>query len=129
MALNVFGSAPAGLQAFEDKGFGGDDFRLVEHIGKAGIFKVQGPQDVNTRNGLKTAIKADVTIFDGEGGSQEFSDVLIFNMAPVDQLKPYAGQEIVALIGEYESKSGGKAPKLEAPTQAVIAAAEKVRKA
>lgn len=121
--VNVFGTKPAGLKTFVDTGFDGDDFRLAEHIGKAGIFTVHGPEEVNTRNGLKTAVKADVVILDGTGG-KKFSGVLIFNQVPVSQLSASAGQTLVALIDSYEAKSGGRAPKLAEPTPAAVQAAE-----
>lgn len=128
--VNVFGSGPKGLQPFTDKGFDGDDFRLVEHVGKAAIFKVHGPKEITTnRYGVKTAIQADVVVLDADGEGKEFSNVLIFNAAPVDQLKGLTGQEVVAQIEEYESNAGGKAPRLAEPSQASIAAAEKFQAA
>ena len=121
MGLNVFGSAPAGLTAFKE---GGDDFHLVDHVGKHAIFQVMGPEEVNTaKYGLKTAVKAEVAVLDGSDVI-EFADVLIFNAAPVSQLKGLAGQTTVALIEQYETKQGNMAPRLAEPTPAAIAAAE-----
>lgn len=127
MALSVFGDKPAGLTAFTDSGTGdGDDFRMAEHIGDAVIVTVHGPKEVNTaRYGLKTAISCDVVVLDGKGGGTKYEDVLIFNAAPVDQLKNKAGQMIAATIGSYESKSGTVAPRFEEPTPEVVKAAEK----
>lgn len=125
--VNVFGSAPAGLTPFKDTGLDGDDFRMLDHVGKAGIFKVQGPQEVTTKYGLKTAIKTDVVIIDWVGGApaKEFSDVLIFSQVPVTQLKALAGQTTVAVIAAFETRTGGTAPKLAEPSQAAVTAAEK----
>lgn len=127
MGLSVFGSAPAGLTPF-DPGRGGDnDFRLAEHVGSAVIVKVQGPEEVKTSYGLKTAVKCDVVVLDKglDGKGTVYSDCLIFNAAPVDQIKGLAGQMIVATVGTYETKQGSQAPRFEAPTPEVIAAAEK----
>lgn len=127
MSVNVFGSAPAGsngLEAFADKGFDGDDFRLVEHVGKSAIFTVHGPKNVNTRNGAKDAVQVDVVVLDGDKG-QKFDNVLIFNQVPVDQLRGLSGRTTVAAITTYETKSGGQAPKLDAPSESDLAAAKK----
>lgn len=127
MALSVFGDKPAGLSAFTDPGVsGGDDFRMAEHVGSAVIVTVHGPKEVNTsRYGLKTAISCDVVVLeDDKGNGTAYKDVLIFNAAPVDQLKGSAGQTLAAVIGSYESKSGTKAPKFEEPTADVVKAAE-----
>lgn len=128
MGLSVFGSQPAGLVPFNESMGGGDDFRMAEHAGAAVIVSVQGPKDVSTSYGPKTAIACDVVELAPDGSGQKYSDVLIFNAAPVDQLKGLAGQQIVAVIGTYETKQGGKAPRFEAPTPEVIAAAEKYMK-
>ena len=124
--LNVFGSKPAGsegLVAFADKGFDGDDFRLIEHVGKAAIIRVHGPEQVNTKNGLKTAVKADVTVIGNDGNGQKYENVLIFNQVPVQQLSEYAGQTTVARIDTYETKQGNTAPKLDDATEADVKAA------
>ena len=125
--VNVFGSTPAGLTPFKDTGLSGDDFRMLDHVGKAGIFKVQGPEEIKTKFGLKTAIKADVVVVDWIAGTpaQEFSDALIFSSVPVSQLKALAGQTTVAVIDTFETKTGGTAPKLAEPPAAAVTAAEK----
>lgn len=126
MGLNVFGDKPAGLTAFTDPGpGGGDDFRIAEHIGSAVIVTVHGPKEVATSYGPKTAISADVVVLeDDKGAGTRYADVLIFNAAPVDQMKSQAGQTLAAVIGSYETKQGGKAPRLEAPSPEVVKAAE-----
>lgn len=124
--VNVFGSKPAALTPFVDSGTDGDELHLIEHAGKAAIFKVQGPEEVTTKFGLRTAVKADVIVFGPDGEPTRFSDVLIFNQVPVGQLKPLAGQTTVAMIETYEKKTGGDAPKLAEPTPEVVALAEKI---
>ena len=123
--LNVFGSQPAGLIPFDGSQSGGDDFRIAENVGKTLIVKVHGPKEVNTSYGEKTAISADVVVLGEDGNGEAFSNVLIFNAAPVDQLKGHAGQSIVATVGTYETKQGGDAPRLEAPSPEAVALAEK----
>lgn len=121
--VSVFGSKPAGLSAFKDSGFGGDDFSLKDHIGKALIVTVQGVEEVKTQFGLKPAVKADVAVLDGKT-AETFSDVLIFQSVPVKQLTPSTGQQIVAVVGTYETKQGSQAVKLVEPPAEAVAAAE-----
>jgi hypothetical protein len=128
--INVFGSsAPAGLVAFkEEEGEPRDDFRLKDYAGKAIIFAVQGPEEVNTTNGPKVAVRADVTVLSGTADAPEgkdFRDVLIFNQVPVTQLRPLTGQTIVAVVETYKAKSGTIAPKLAEPAAEVVKVAEK----
>ena len=114
--MNIFGDQPKTLTAFEDKGSSGDSFRLAEHVGKGAIVTVIGTKEVNTANyGKKTALNVDVVVLDDEPA--EFKDALIFNAAPLDQMKGYAGQTVVVDIVTYQSKSGTKAPKFEAPSE------------
>lgn len=129
MSLNVFGDQPASLAAFKDREMSnGDDFRIAEHVGKVVILKVHGPKDVQTANyGVKTAISLDAVVLDDEGKGTEFTDALVFNAAPVDQLKGYAGQTIVAVVDSYTAKSGTKAPRLAAPNEEQQALAAKYK--
>lgn len=114
--MNIFGNEPKTLTAFEDKGGDGADFRLAEHVGKGLIITVLGTKQVKTQNyGEKTAVNVDVVVLDAE--PVEFKDALIFNAAPVDQLKGYAGQTIVADVVTYTAKSGTQAPKFDAPSE------------
>lgn len=130
MGLSVFGENPAGLKAFKDDGPSGDEYRLAENVGKSLIITVIGPKEITTkRYGVKTAVMCDLVELQDDGTGKPFKNIAIFNAAPVDQLKPLAGQTIVATIGTYEKKSGGQAPRFEEPTPEVVAAAEKCMKA
>lgn len=115
--MNIFGDNPKTLTSFEDKGGdGGPDFRIAEHVGKGLIISVIGTKEVQTANyGKKTAVNVDVVVLDDT--PLEFKDALIFNAAPVDQLRGYAGQTIVADVVTYTAKSGTKAPKFDAPSE------------
>jgi hypothetical protein len=126
MALSVFGDKPAGLTSFVDSGVTGDDFRMAEHVGKAVIVSVRGPVEKATANyGVKTAISCDVVVLDDDkGNGTKYEDVLIFNAAPVSQMKDKAGQTIAAVIVSYDTKQGGQAPKFDEPTADVVKAAE-----
>ena len=127
--VNIFGDQPASLSAFKDREIGGDDFRLAEHVGKGLVLTVHGPKEVQTANyGVKTAISVDAVVLEKDGSHKEFKDALIFNAAPVDQLKGYAGQTIVAQVETYTAKSGTQAPRLAAPSDDVQKAAEAVSK-
>ncbi len=132
MGFSVFGDQPKGLTPFEETA--PEDrrpsLRLLDHVGKAAIFTIAGPVEKNTKYGLKTAVSCPVVVvLDGKNEPVVYTDSLIFGQAPVDQLKGRAGQTIVALIGSYDSATGGKAPRLEAPTAAALAAAEEYDKA
>lgn len=125
MALSVFGSAPAGLTAFSESAGGGDDFRLVEHVGEVLIITVHGPKEVATAAyGVKTAISCDVVALAANAEPAVYKDVLIFNAAPVDQLRGSAGQTVVAAVELYETKQKSKAPRLAAPSPEGMKAAE-----
>ena len=126
MALNVFGSAPASLTAFNETMSGGDDFRLAENIGAHLIITVTGPKEVSTSFGVKTAIEASKVVALGAtpADAKVYTDVLIFNAAPVDQLKGSAGQSVIVTVDTYETKQGGKAPRFTAPTAEVVTSAE-----
>lgn len=137
-APKVFGAKPAGLTPFaetdpEDR----DDFRISDHIGRTVIINVVGPTEIETNDyGTKTAIECSVVLLDedGKGGGTVFDDVLIFNSAPVAQLKKLAGQRIVALVDQYETKQSKSrknkkdgpqmAPRLDTPSPEMVKAAE-----
>ena len=122
--LSVFSSNPAGLQPFSDNFGEGDDFKMVDHIGKIVIVTVKGPEEVETKlYGRKTAIKADIITVEADG-PKKYSDVLIFNAAPVKQLADKAGQTFAAQIVTYKTKQGGQAPKFDAADAEQTKAAE-----
>jgi len=121
MALNVFGDSPASIVNFSETLSGGDDFRLAENIGESLIITVSGPKEVTTSYGVKTAIECPEIIRVSDGA--KFTSVLIFNAAPVDQLRSSAGQKVLVTVDAYETKQGGKAPRFAAPSEAVQKAA------
>lgn len=127
MATSVFGSAPKGLVKFEEASSEDrDDFRLSEHVGKVAQFIVAGPEQVSTgKYGEKTAIRCEVKLNDG-GAIKTYTNVLIFNAAPVSQLKGLTGQAPIAAIVQYESKTGTVAPKLDTPTDEQVAEFERL---
>lgn len=124
--MNIFGDTPASLATFQESQRGGDDFRMAEHVGKGVILTVLGPKEVQTNlYGPKTAINVNVVVLEADGTGKKYDDALIFNAAPVDQLKGLAGQTLVAQVTTYETKQKSRAPKFEAPSAAVQEAAKK----
>src|SRR5690606_34227166 len=72
--LSVFSSNPAGLQPFSDNFGEGDDFKMVDHVGKTVVVTVKGPEEVETKlYGRKTAIKADIITVEADG-PKKYSD-------------------------------------------------------
>lgn len=130
MSVSVFGDQPKGLVAFNESA-GSGDFRLRDHAGKAAVFTVLGPKQIQTEFGDKTAVSANVTVIESDGSTTDYSDALIFNKAPVDQLQGSTGQRVVAAIELYDTKrkeydgTAKMAPRLVAPTAEQLAAAEK----
>ena len=126
MGLSVFGDAPASLVPFAESG-GGDKFSPLEHVGANLLIRVVGPKEVTTGYGVKTAIEcSEIVVITGKGEPVRFSDALIFSAAIVDQLRGRAGQVTVAKVVTYETKQGGKAPKLDAPDADAVKVAESI---
>lgn len=132
MTLNVFGSAP--LQAFQESGPGdGPDFAIAEHLGRTLIIQVSGPIEKQTNDyGVKTAIECpSIVSLGADAEGTVYEDVLIFQSAPVSQLRKLGGQTIVATVVTYQPKRKGAktAYKLDAPSAEQAAAAEAYVKA
>lgn len=129
-APSIFGDKPAGMTPFAESGSTGDDFRISEHVGKTAIFTIHGPVEKQTNlYGVKTAISLDVVVLNADGSGTPFKDSLVFNAAPVDQMKGLTGQTIIATIESYKSKQGTMAPRLAVPDAAAQALAEAYAKA
>lgn len=97
----------------------GDKFRLSDHVGTTLAITVQSvEEEVNTKYGLKDAIKADVTIVDGLMAGMDFGDVLLFQAAVVNSLRDFVGDDepVVAKVIETTSKSGNTYLGLAAPS-------------
>lgn len=105
-----------------------DFFKLSHHFGSTVSITVQEYMPkIGTVNGLKPAIKADVTIVDGLQAGRDFGDVIIFDAAVVKDLKDVDidGDPIVALVDKYVA-NGRDCVRLKAPTADAWAAAEKL---
>lgn len=125
-APSIFGDKPAGLTPFTESGSTGDDFRIAEHVGKTLILTIHGPVEKSTNlYGVKTAISLDAVVLNADGTGTPYKDSLVFNAAPVDQMKGLAGQTIIATVEAYKSKTGTMAPRLAAPDEAAQALAAK----
>lgn len=83
-------------------------FKMSDHIGRLVAINPSSVETVDTKYGLKDAIKADITICDGLSEGLDFADVLIFNAAIVDKLTDDCGKgEItVARVAERVAKNG-----------------------
>lgn len=129
MSVSVFGDGPKGLTAFAEAPAGEfDNLRLLDHVGKAAVFTVKGPEQTQLQTGeVKPTVRTDVVVIESDGSSQSYSDVLIFNKAVVQQLSSSTGDRVVAAIDSYKGfgGKGAEAPKLVAPSAEQVAAAEK----
>lgn len=103
-----------------------EQFRLSDHLGTTLAITVQSVEEVNTKYGMKDAIKADVTIVDGILATTDHHDVLLFNAAVVDALRDSVGDEdpIIVRVTSVTGKSGNDYITVSAPTAEAYAAAE-----
>lgn len=115
---NIFGSKSAARAvAFESKAQEFDDWSVRDNIGAHVLFTVKGVERVETRFGLKDAVRHDVAVYNKRGEVTEVAaDILTFSAAIVRDLADYTGQQVFAKIGSYTSKKYGKtAPCVEEP--------------
>lgn len=125
--VSVFGAAPAaGLVPFAEPEQG-DDFVLKEHEGATLILDVVGVIQKETKlYGVKPAVELTRVVSLKAGREpQVFSNVLLFQSAPVSQLRASAGQTVVAEVVSYATKQGGTAYKLGPTDPAGLSAAQK----
>jgi hypothetical protein len=102
-------------------------FNFEEHKGRLLMFDVASLEsDVATTFGEKDAIRATVTVLDGEAVGEVAEDVLIFPLVLIQQLRPRVGQKVLGRLSQGVAKPGQKPPwKLEEATAEEIALAEK----
>lgn len=122
--VNVFGAAPKAVAFAEEAG---DDFTLADYEGATVVLDVVGVEQVDTKKyGAKPAVRFSRVVVLGEGEPVVFDDVLLFQSAPVNQMKRLAGQRgIVASVVSYSNDHGGPFYKFGTPEPAGLAAAEK----
>lgn len=85
---------------------------------------------VQTSFGPADAVKATVTVIDGEHSGAIYADTLIFPKLLVSQTKSQIGAKVLGRLGQGQAKPGQSAPwLLNEATEADIAAAEEWLKA
>ena len=67
-------------------------------------------RDVQTSFGPKDAVRADVTVLDGEHGPQEHADVLIFPSVLISQVRSAIGEQVLGRLAQGVAKPGQKPP-------------------
>lgn len=121
--FDVFGAAPKAVAFAEEAG---DDFTLADYEGATVVLDVVGVEQIDTKYGVKSAVRFSRVVVLGEGEPVVFDDVLLFQSAPVNQMKRLAGQRgIVASVVSYSNDHGGPFYKFGTPEPAGLAAAEK----
>lgn len=98
-----------------------------KYLGKTLIIDVKGPAPFtdNETGAEKTAVDATKIVVVETG--ETFEDQRLFQKGIVQQLVDYTGQQVIAAVGEYESKKRkGRFVELVAPTAEQEAAANKV---
>lgn len=85
------------------------DFKTL--FGHLLIIDVNGfsPQ-VNTSNGPRDAVKAVITVADGQLAGTKYEDVLVFPKVLVSQLNSRQGQKVLGRLQQGEAKPGQNAP-------------------
>lgn len=76
---------------------------------------------ISTVHGEKDAIRANVTVLDGDTPDEKFEDTLVFPLVLQGQLRPRIGQKVLGRLGKGVGKPGQKPPwKLAEATEAEI---------
>lgn len=65
---------------------------------------------VQTTFGEKTAIRADISVLDGDQKGEEYKDTLVFPLVLQGQLRGRLGQKVLGRLGQGEAKAGQKPP-------------------
>lgn len=102
-------------------------FTFEDHAGALLIVEVLGvEEEIPTTFGDKPAVRANVTVVDGDHQGDVYTDTLIFPRVLIGQLRSNVGQQVLGRLGQGNAKPGQKPPwRLEDPTPADLAAAEK----
>jgi hypothetical protein len=102
-------------------------FTFEDHAGALLIVEplsVEG--DIQTTFGPKDAVRANITVVDGEHAGDVHNDTLIFPRVLIGQLRSNIGEQVLGRLGQGNAKPGQKPPwRLDDPTPADLAAAEK----
>jgi len=94
----------------------------AEHKGRLLLVEPHSVEsDVQTSLGPKDAVRADITVLDGNGAPQEYRDVLIFPRVLIGQTRSMIGKKVLGRLGQGQAKPGQSAPwRIDDPTDADI---------
>lgn len=82
--------------------------------------------NVATSLGDKDAVRATITIVDGDDGPEEYNDTLIFPKVLISQTRSMIGKKVLGRLGQGQAKQGQNAPwRLDDPTDADTSVATK----
>lgn len=103
---------------FNEPGTGGDFLDYKELLGSLLLFTVkEETQEIDTKHGPQTAIRADVAVLDGPNKGDVCTDALIFPKILKSQLRGSVGGKVLGRLGQGENKKGNPPWQLAAPTE------------
>lgn len=93
---------------------------FADYKGALLMFDVKSVEsDVQTSFGPKDAVRADVTVIDGDGAGDVFNDALIFPSVLIGQIRSAVGKKVLGRLEQGNAKPGQQPPwKLADPTEA-----------
>lgn len=98
---------------------GGDQFAPGELNGSLLLITVhEETQEIETKFGAATAIRADIAVLDGARKGDVIADTLIFPKMLKGQLRGSVGGKVLGRLGQGENKKGNPPWQLAAPTDA-----------
>ena len=102
-------------------------FTFEDHSGALLIVEVLAVEtDIPTTFGDKDAVRANITVVDGDHEGDVYNDTLVFPRVLIGQLRSNIGEQVLGRLGQGNAKPGQKPPwRLEDPTPADVALAEK----
>lgn len=75
------------------------------------IFDVTAYEDsITTSYGDTPAVRADLSVVDGDQGGQQYSETLVFPKVLISQLRPNVGKKVLGRLGQGQAKQGQSAP-------------------
>lgn len=75
-------------------------------------------QGISTSNGIKDAVRADVTVIDADEAPEVYADTLIFPGVLISQTRSLVGEKVLGRLSQGVAKSGQNPPwRLEDATE------------
>jgi hypothetical protein len=72
-------------------------------------------KDINTVHGVTDAVRADVTVLDGDQAGKKYDDTLIFPKVLQSQLASRIGQKVLGRLGQGQAKPSQNPPWMITP--------------